>query len=115
MEPLETRALLTGNPLSIDVQGNVVIAVGTQGDESIDVFLGEDTHVLAVSGYQVEFDASVIDTIRIGSGYGNDSVRVVGTDLDDVGNVLDNHGSLISSDYEAVSYTHLTLPTKAEV
>ena len=94
-----------GLPVSLDLSDNVVIAVGTPNDDSIELILGAQTHLLTMADYQFEFDASVIDTFNIGSSTGNDTIRVVGTDLDDVGNVLDNHGTLTSDAYTVNTYT----------
>ena len=96
-------------PIELDLADNVVTAVGSARDEHVELILGAQTHLLVMAGYQFEFDASVIDTFLIGAGSGNDTVRVTGTDLDDVGNVLDIHGSLVSSEYEAHVYSFDTV------
>ena len=96
-------------PVTLDMSDNVVIAAGTQGDDNIELILGAQTHLLTMAGYTFEFDASVIDTIRIGASSGNDTITVVGTELDDEGYVLDNYGRLTSSAYEVHTYSFDTV------
>ena len=96
-------------PITLDMSDNVVIAAGTAGDDDIELILGAQTHLLSIAGYTFEFDATVIDTFHIGAADGNDTVRVIGTDLDDVGNVLDAKGTLTSDAYEVHTYSFDTV------
>ncbi len=94
-------------PVDLDVSDNVVIAVGTNNGDNVALLLGTQTHTLTMAGFTFEFDANIVDTFHLGAG-GNtdfDSVRIVGTGLDDVGNVLDTKGTLTSDRYSVTTYT----------
>ncbi len=105
LEWLEPKQLLTTSGFDIDINGNEVIAVGSLADDEIELVLGDTTHTLTVAGETIEFDAAVIDTFLIGSGNGNDTIRIVGTDLDDVGKVLDNKAELTSNAYRVAAFS----------
>jgi len=96
-----------GLPVDLDVSENVVIAVGTANDDEIELLLGAQTHLLTIAGYTFMFDATIVDTFHIGAGGNNDydSIRVVGTDLDDEASVLDTKGTFTSSHYSVTTYT----------
>ena len=103
IECLEPKQLLTG--FSLDVNGSQVIAVGSSANDNIELVLGDQTHTLTIAGETIQFDAAVIDTFLVGSGNGDDTIRIVGTDLDDVGKVLDNKAELSSSAYEVDAFS----------
>lgn len=96
---------LNFNTPTVNTEGNVVIAVATAGDDDVQLFLDDTTHVLSISGLEYEFDASVVDTFHIGAATGDDSVTVYGTDADDLGSTIGTYSSLKSDDYDVHTYS----------
>ncbi len=92
-------------PVDLDIQDNVVVAVGTAGDDEIELILGTQSHMLVMGEYQFEFDANVIDTFHVGAATGNDSIHVNGTHLDEVATLLDSKGTFTSSQYTVYTYS----------
>jgi|GEM_PF-5366385 len=107
LESLEHRLLLTGNDCApvITQQGSTVIVVGRAGDDVVELQLGQSQHVLNFSGNLYTFDANQVDEIRIGGGFGNNSITITGSDLDDRGSAIGLTGSLTSSAYTALSFS----------
>lgn len=101
---IDSLALDVTTP-NVTIDGDTVIAVGTSGDDNIELHLGHDTHVLNISGLEYEFDATVVDTIHIGASTGHDHVTVHGTDLDDTADALGSNGHLYSSNYDVHTYS----------
>jgi|GEM_PF-1495141 len=95
-----------GRP-SIEVNDNVVIAVGTDGDDDFELHLGFEKHVLTINRQPYEFDAGEIDTFHLGAGAtaANDKIRVIGTELDDTATAFGNRGVIRSDAYEVNTYT----------
>ena len=95
------------HPFQIDVNDNVVIAVGTDGDDDFLLRLDDETHILTINGENFAFDAQVVDTFHLGAGAtaANDQIRVVGTELDDTASAIGNRGVIRSSAYEVNTYT----------
>lgn len=106
-ESLESRILLTGTTCEpvITQTGSMIIAVGTAMDDDVELFLGEQTHVLNFSGFQYTYDASEITDFRIGGATGNNSIRIVGSGLDDDGRVFGVRGTVWSDAYDARSFS----------
>jgi|GEM_PF-1482231 len=94
-------------PFQIDVNDNVVIAVGTNGNDDFELHLDDDTHILNINGETFAFDAQVVDTFHLGAGAtaAFDQIHVVGSELDDVAHVFGNRGNIRSSAYEVTTYT----------
>ena len=107
LESLEHRLLLTGNDCApvITQQGSTVIVVGQATDDVVELQLGETQHVLDFSGNLYTFDANVVNEIRIGGGFGDNSITIIGSDLDDRGSAFGLTGSLTSSAYTALSFS----------
>ena len=103
-EHLEPRYLLTGEPV-ITQDGSVVVVVGQATDDVVELQLGDQEHLLDFSGHQYVFDADEVTEIRIGGGFGDNSIVIRGTDLDDRGRAIGLTGSLTSSDYTALSFS----------
>ena len=92
-------------PVQLDVNGDQVVAVATSGDDAVELVLGEETHTLSIAGHDFEFDASLIKRFALGGSFGENTIRVVGTDADDVGNVLGDRGWLESDDYRVDTFS----------
>ena len=88
-----------GLEVTVEIEDNVAMVVATIGDDDVELVLGAQTHILTMADFEFEFDATVVDTIHIGGGQGWNAITVHGTDLDDVGDVLDRNGRLISDAY----------------
>lgn len=105
----DSASLLVPPPVvpapSVSVDGNVVIAVATAGDDLVELVMGDNNHVLNISGFTYTYDASVVDTFHIGGSTGTNSVRVVGTSLDDVASVLGPNGEISTSAYSVNTYS----------
>ena len=82
---------------------DTALVVGTIDDDVIELILGAQTHMLVMADFTLEFDAS-IDTFHIGGAQGVDSIRIVGTDLDDVAKAIDDRGTFSSSNYSVFTY-----------
>ena len=91
-------------PYTLDITDNVVTAVGTVGDDAIELILGSQTHLLVMAGNTFEFDALAIDTFHIGGAQGHNSIHIVGTDLDDTASAMDDRGNFVSSGYSVSTY-----------
>jgi len=97
--------------VSVDVDGSMGIVVGTSGDDSVEVLLGSDTHLVLTGGYSIEFDADVIDDVRLGGSTGVNSISITSTDANDAVRVIDARTELTSSRYAltAFSFDNVTL------
>lgn len=105
-ERLEVRRLLTVNcEPTITIDGDTAIIVGSAENDTVELLMGTATHQLDFSGFQYTFDASEIREIRIGGGGGTNSVRIVGTALDDRGSAIDLNATLTSSTYSALTFS----------
>ena len=88
----------------VSVNGNQLIAVGTDGDDNIFFHLGSAHHILDINGMSYVFDAAVVTDIHIGASSGLDSVTIIGTHLDEVSSVIGTSGQLSSSQYDVHTY-----------
>lgn len=108
-ESLETRLLLTSAgdacPPSISQQGDLVVAVGSADNDTVELELGLQQHRLDFSGFEYTFDASVVREIRIGGGAGTNTIRIVGSGLEDNGSAIGATGRLTSASYTALSFS----------
>lgn len=95
---VESLTLDVNSP-AVAVDGDTVTVVASDGDDEIELHLGDTTHVLSIAGMDYEFDAATISTFSIDGSGGDDSVTVHGTDLDDTGSSIGLTGALHSSDY----------------
>ena len=108
-EQLESRLLLTvGDPDCEPVvtqAGSVVTVVGQTSDDVVELELGQAVHRLEFSGFEYTFDASAVTEINLGGGFGNNSIRIVGSDLDDRGTAIGLNGTLTSANYVVRSFS----------
>lgn len=95
---VESLSLDINSP-TVAVDGDTVTVVASDGDDDIELFLSDTTHLLTIAGMEYEFDAGMIRAFSIDGCSGNDTVKVHGTDLDDTGSAIGLNGELHSSDY----------------
>ena len=109
VESLEQRLLMTvGDPSCEPVvtqNGNVVTIVGQASDDVFELLLGTESHRLEANGFTYDFDAAEVTEINIGGGFGNNSIRVVGSELDDQGSAIGVTSTMTSSAYVARTFS----------
>lgn len=101
---VQSLSLVISSP-SVNVSGNQLIAVGTAGNDNIQLQLGSEQHVLDINGLIYEFAADVVTDLHIGAATGNDSVTIIGTELDEVSSAIGTSGSLSSVNYQVHTYS----------
>ena len=90
---------------NVNVDGDTVIAVGTAGDDVIELDLGDELHTLTINGLEFVFDADEVQNFHIGGSTGHDDVIVHGTSQDDTASVLGDRGDFTSSAYDVNTYS----------
>ena len=94
-----------GPAASLSLQNDTVIAVGTDGDDILELRLGETFHTLSLNGVRFEFDAQQVRTFHIGGSTGEDAIIVRGTKSNDTASVLGDRGEIASSSYSVHTYS----------
>ena len=81
----------------------IVFVSSSDGDDTIELVLGSSEHTLTLNGEQQTFDAEKVTSFQIDGGRGNDTLRVTGTDEDDVLRAFPSLVLLDGGDYSVVA------------